>query len=392
VIAPSLIPRAAGDKVKTDRRDCRRLARLHRAGELVAIRIPTAQEEAVRDLCRARADLVDDRSRALRRLQAFLLRHGRVYRAGACWTGKHERWLGAQRFDDHQLQATFSHYRAVAASRHAQVTDIEADLAEAATKPPFADAVVRLAAYRGVGQLGALSLAAEVGDWRRFAHAAAFMAFTGLVPCERSSADSVWRGHITRTGSKHLRFQLVESAWSYHHRPLIGGALRERQQHVSADTLARSRAAQLRLCRRFAAAGAAQAHHRRRGGRRRPRACRVPVGRDAELSPHAADPGVVADRRDRTRQPQDPSEHRRPRARSPRPYCHAEDGATHQVWGHGLRTADLRSRPANISVAVRRSTPLRRGPGLPRPGHLPPGTSNPTHMRTPGATYRRLPT
>jgi len=117
VIAPSLIPRAAGDKVKTDRRDCRRLARLHRAGELVAIPIPTPREEAVRDLCRARADLVDDRSRARRRLQAFLLRHGRVYRAGACWTGKHQRWLGTQRFDDPQLQATFSHYRAVAASR-----------------------------------------------------------------------------------------------------------------------------------------------------------------------------------------------------------------------------------------------------------------------------------
>ena len=251
VIAPSLIPRAAGDKVKTDRRDCRRLARLHRAGELVAIRIPTPGEEAVRDLCRARADLVDDRSRARRRLQAFLLRHGRVYRGGACWTGKHQRWLGTQQFDDSQLQATFSHYRAVATSRDAQVTAIEADLAEAATQPPFADAVARLAAYRGVGQLGALSLAAEVGDWRRFAHAAAFMAFTGLVPCERSSGDSVWRGHITRTGSKHLRFQLVESAWSYHHRPLIAGALRERQQHVDADTLARSWAAQLRLCRRF---------------------------------------------------------------------------------------------------------------------------------------------
>jgi transposase len=251
VIAPSLIPRAAGDKVKTDRRDCRRLARLHRAGELVAIRIPTPREEAVRDLCRARADLVDDRSRARRRLQAFLLRHGRIYRAGACWTGKHQRWLGTQHFDDPRLQATFAHYRAVAASRDAQVTAIEADLAEAATTPPFVDAVARLAAYRGVGQLGALSLAAEVGDWRRFAHAAGFMAFTGLVACERSSADSVWRGHITRTGSKHLRFQLVESAWSYHHRPLIAGALRERQQQVGADTLARSWAAQLRLCRRF---------------------------------------------------------------------------------------------------------------------------------------------
>ena len=251
VVAPSLIPKAPGDRVKTDKRDCRRLARLHRAGELVAIRIPTAWEEAVRDLCRARADLVDDRSRARRRLQSLLLRHGRVYRAGACWTGKHERWLGAQRFDDSQLQATFTHYRAVVATRDAEVTAIEADLAEAATTPPFADAVARLAAYRGVGQLGALAVAAEVGDWRRFAHAGAFMAFTGLVPCERSSGDSVWRGHITRTGSKHLRFQLVESAWSYHHRPLIAGALRERQQQVGADTLARSWAAQLRLCRRF---------------------------------------------------------------------------------------------------------------------------------------------
>jgi transposase len=150
VIAPSLTPRAVGDKVKTDRRDCRRLARLHRAGELVAIRIPTAHEEAVRDLCRARADLVDDRSRARRRLQSLLLRHGRVYRAGACWTGKHERWLGAQRFDDHQLQATFAHDRAVVATRDAEVSAIEADLAEAAMKPPFADAVCRLAAYRGV--------------------------------------------------------------------------------------------------------------------------------------------------------------------------------------------------------------------------------------------------
>src|SRR5215211_770674 len=251
VTAPPLLPRAAGGKAKTDRRDCRRLARLHRAGELVAIRIPEPHEEAVRDLCRARADLVDDRSRARRRLQAFLLRHGRIYRSGACWTGKHQRWLGTQQFDDPQLEATFSHYRAVAASCDAQVAAIEADLAEAATTPPFAEAVARLAAYRGVGQLGALSLAAEVGDWRRFAHAGAFMAFTGLVPSERSSGDSVWRGHITRTGSKHLRFQLVESAWSYHHRPLIAGALRERQQHVGADTLARSWTAQLRLCRRF---------------------------------------------------------------------------------------------------------------------------------------------
>jgi transposase len=330
VIAPSLIPWAAGDKVKTDRRDCRRLARLHRAGELVCIRIPTPREEAVRDLCRARADLVDDRSRVRRRLQSLLLRHGRIYRAGACWTGKHERWLGAQRFEDQQLQATFAHYRAVVATRDAEVAAIEADLAQAASRPPFADAVPRLAAYRGVGQLGALSVAAEVGDWRRFAHAGAFMAFTGLVPCERSSGDSVWRGHITRTGSKHLRFQLVESAWSYHHRPLIAGALRERQHQVGADTLIRSWAAQLRLCRRFAAVGAPQAHHRRGRGRCRSPACRVPVGRDAGLSrcrqswvgrrsarPHPPASGPVG---------APPSQ-----ARSPRAHCRAQGGATQQV-------------------------------------------------------------
>jgi Transposase IS116/IS110/IS902 family len=200
----------------------------------------------------------------------------------------------------------------VAATRDAEVADIETDLAEAAMKPPFAEAAARLAAYRGVGQLGALSLAAEVGDWRRFAHAGAFMAFTGLVSCEHSSGDSVWRGHSTCTGSKHLRFQLVESAWSYHHRPLIAGALRERQQHVSADTLARSWVAQLRLCRRFrqlSAASTAPASRWSPSLGSLPGSC----GRDARLRPHAADRGAVADRRDRTRQPQDPSEHRRRR-------------------------------------------------------------------------------
>jgi transposase len=181
----------------------------------------------------------------------LLLRHGRVYRGGACWTGKHQRWLGTQRFDDHQLQATFSHYRAVAASRDAQVAAIEADLAEAAIQPPLVDAVRRLAAYRGVGQLGALSLAAEVGDGGALPTQPGSWPLPGWCPANAPQPRSVWRGHSTRTGSKHLRFQLVESAWSYHHRPLIAGALRQRQQHVSADTLARSWAAQLRLCRRF---------------------------------------------------------------------------------------------------------------------------------------------
>jgi transposase len=251
VIAPSLIPKAPGDKVKTDRRDCRRLARLHRAGELVAIRIPTVQEEAVRDLCRARADLVEDRTRARHRLSKFLLRHGRPWRGGNAWTLTHERWLLAQRFDQPALAATYAHYRAVLEVRDAQLEAIEADLAIWYDRAPFADAVHRLSAYRGVTRLGALTLASEVGDWRRFPRAAAFTGFCGLVPSEYSSGTSTRRGHITKTGNAHLRAQLVESAWAYQHRPAVGLELRERHKGLDPAVLARAWAAQLRLCGRF---------------------------------------------------------------------------------------------------------------------------------------------
>ena len=189
VIAPTLIPTAPGDRVKTDSRDCRRLARLHRAGELVAIRIPTVAEEAVRDLCRARADLLADRTRARHRLSKFLLRHGQAWRGGAtAWTVAHERWLLTQRFDDPALAATYGHYRATLDARDAQLEAIEADLATWYGRPPFADAVARLAAYRGVTRLGALTLASEVADWRRFATAPQFMGFCGLTPANTPAA------------------------------------------------------------------------------------------------------------------------------------------------------------------------------------------------------------
>jgi transposase len=251
VIAPSLIPKRPGERVKTDKRDCRRLARLYRVGELVAVRVPSVAEEAVRDLCRARADLVDDRDRARKRLLALLLRHARVYRAGSYWTGKHERWLAAQRFDEPALDATFGHYRAVLAARDAAVDAIDADLRGWFDRAPFADAVARLGAYRGVAHLGALTLASEVCDWRRFARATTFMGFTGLVPSEYSSGDATWRGALTKAGNAHLRTQLVESAWAYQHRPGTGVALRHRQEHASPETVARSWQAQLRLCGRF---------------------------------------------------------------------------------------------------------------------------------------------
>jgi transposase len=182
VVAPSLIPTAPGDRVKTDKRDCRRLARLHRAGELTAIRVPTAAEEGVRDLCRARADMVIDCTRAKHRLGKFLLRHGRVWRAGENWTLRHRAWIAQQHFDDRAAETTFAHYRATLAAREAAVEAIEADLACWFTAEPFADQVARLAAYRGVTRLGALTLASEVCDWRRFPAAGAFMGFAGWCP------------------------------------------------------------------------------------------------------------------------------------------------------------------------------------------------------------------
>jgi transposase len=251
VIAPSMIPKAPGDKVKTDTRDCRRLARLHRAGELVAVRVPAPIEEAVRDLCRTRGDMVEDLGRARQRLGKFLLRHSRIWRGGSAWTLKHDAWLAAQRFDEPALQTTFDHYRAVVLSRDAQLDAVEADLKLWVPKAPFAEPVRRLAAYRGVTALGALALQAEVCDWRRFGQAAQMMGFVGLVPTEYSSGGSTRRGHITKAGNIHLRTQLVESAWAYQFRPNVGTGIAQRQQGLPPEVIARSWAAQLRLCGRF---------------------------------------------------------------------------------------------------------------------------------------------
>jgi transposase len=251
VIAPSLIPKAPGDKVKTDRRDCRRLARLHRAGELVCVRIPTVQEEAVRDLCRTRSDMVQDLTRARNRLGKFLLRHGRVWRGGATWTLKHQAWLGSQRFELPAMAQTFGHYLAVVEVRNAQLDAVEADLAGWCDRAPFDWQVARLAAYRGITRLGALTLAAEVADWRRFATASQFMGFCGLVPSEYSSGNTVHRGRLTKAGNAHLRAQLVESAWAYQHRPAVGVQIARRQQGLPPQVAARAWAAQQRLCARF---------------------------------------------------------------------------------------------------------------------------------------------
>ena len=251
VIAPSLIPARPGDRVKTDTRDARNLALLFRAGQLTSVRVPAVAEEAVRDLCRARADMVLDRTRARHRLGKFLLRHGRVWRDGDNWTLKHEAWIRTQRFDDPALTATFGHYQATLTAREAAVAAIDADLASWFTRPPFADPVARLAAYRGITELGALTLASEVCDWRRFPTASTFMGFCGLVPSEHSSGQRTSRGGITHAGNTHLRTQLVESAWAYKARPATGAVMKKRQEGLDPEVVARAWAAQLRLCGKF---------------------------------------------------------------------------------------------------------------------------------------------
>lgn len=247
VVAPSLIPRRAGERVKTDKRDASRLARLHRAGGLTAIRVPSPAEEAVRDLVRARAALLADRKRAQQRITAMLLRHGRVWRSGSYWAQAHEQWIAAQRFDEPALGAALAHYRAALDTRRAELDAVEADLAAWASREPLAPAVARLGCYRGIAGLTGLVLAAEVADWRRFPSARAFMGFTGLVPAGYSSGDKTRRGSITKAGSEPARTALVEAAWTYQHKPAIGVALRRRQRDASPDALARSWKAQRRL-------------------------------------------------------------------------------------------------------------------------------------------------
>lgn len=251
VIAPSLIPVSAGARVKTDRRDARRLAELHRVGQLTAVRIPTEAEEAIRDLCRTRTDLVIDRTRARHRLLKFLLRHNMVFRDGSHWTLRHEAWLAKVRFDDQALTRTYARYRSVLSALTAELAAVEGDLKTYLTEGPFAEAVARLGCYRGVTELGALSLAAEVGDWRRFPRAASFMGFCGLTPAEYSSGDRVKRGRITKTGNIHLRTALVESAWSYQHRPSAGPDIKRRQVRASDETVARAWKAQVHLTAKF---------------------------------------------------------------------------------------------------------------------------------------------
>jgi transposase len=252
VIAPSLIPRRAGDRIKTDRRDAGQLAVLYRAGALTAIHIPTDQEEAARDLLRCREDIRTDLLRARHRLSKFLLRHGRRFTATKkAWSKRHQAWLRSQTWPLAALDQTHRAYLRAVDEALARLHSVEQDLRALLDLEPLRPRVQRLRCFRGIDDLTALTIAAELGDPRRFATAPSTMAFVGLVPSEHSSGPKRAQGSITKTGNAHLRRVLVEAAWHYRHHPFVGDALRARQRGAADTVIAQAWTAQHRLHRRY---------------------------------------------------------------------------------------------------------------------------------------------
>jgi len=265
VIAPSLIPTKAGDRVKTDRKDALRLARCYRAGDLTAVWVPDAATEGLRDLVRAREVTKQDQLRARHRVGKFLLRHGRQRPEGmTAWTLKHAQWLAQQRFELTTLQVVYDEYRAALAVLADRVARLERAITAAIqTLAPTQQALVgALAALRGVQLITAATIVSEVGTLRRFATPRHLMGYTGLVPREHSSGSGVHRGAITKTGNAHLRRVLIEAAWAYRHRANIAsGTLRARQHGQPAPSLRSPRKRSSASVRAIANSVNAASHH-----------------------------------------------------------------------------------------------------------------------------------
>jgi transposase len=251
VVAPSLIPVAPGQRIKTDRRDAAKLARLLRAGMLSEVAEPTPAEEAVRDLCRSREDAKQDLTRARHRLGKMLLRRGRIYRAGTAWTQAHRAWLKSQRFDYPADEIVFTDYLTAVEGAEDRVRRLEAELVAIAEQAPYAGPVGWLRCLRGFDTVTAVSVVAELFDVRRFATARHLMAYLGLVPSERSSGPSVRRGGITKTGNGHVRRLLIEAAWHARRRPMVSKVLRQRRRGQPPEVVALADRAMQRLWRRW---------------------------------------------------------------------------------------------------------------------------------------------
>lgn len=250
VIAPALIPRKPGERIKTNRRDARKLVELHRAGLLTEVQPPTPEDEAVRDLCRARDDAREDLQRSRHRLGKLLLRRG-LHFSGRNWTKAHRRWIESLEWTHAPERVVVDDYLVAIDHVEARLIELDARLTDLAQTDPYREPVGWLRCFRGIDTLTAILILAELHDFRRFHSPRALMAYLGLVPGEDSTGEKHRRGRITRTGNALVRRLLVETAWHYQHRPAVGVALRRRRKGQPSRVIAIADKAQQRLCRRF---------------------------------------------------------------------------------------------------------------------------------------------
>jgi len=261
VVAPTLVPVKAGDRVKTDRRDATKLARSYRAGDLTAVWVPDAAQEALRDVVRARESAKQDQLRARHRLSKFLLRHGRRAPFGVrAWTLRYMKWVREQvQFEQPAQDYTRLDYVHEVEHANDRVRRLEEAIGEAVKLVPVAmrEVIQALQALRGIAQISAVTIVSELGQISRFAGARQLMAYSGAVPSEESTGQRIRRGAITKTGNAHLRRVVIEAAWAYRHRPAIGATLHKRQQGVCAEVKEIAWKAQHRLHKRYRSLAAA---------------------------------------------------------------------------------------------------------------------------------------
>lgn len=251
VAAPSMIPKKTGRRIKTDRRDAQMLASLHRAGELTAVYVPDAEDEAVRDLSRAREDAVFAARKAKQRLHAFLLRHSIVYAGKARWSKAHFNWISDIAMPHAAQQIVPREYTDSVRENLERVERLTGRIRETAENWRLAPVAEALQAARGVSLIVAATILSEIGDLARFEHPQELMAYLGLVPSEHSSGGSVKRGGIAKTGNGHARRAPIEAAWAYRMKPRVGRAMPERQENLPDSVRRIAWKAQLRLCAKF---------------------------------------------------------------------------------------------------------------------------------------------
>jgi transposase len=251
VVAPSLIPKKPGDRVKTNRRDAAMLARLHRAGELTSVWVPDAAHEAMRDLVRARATAGRVLTKARQHLTGFLLRHGRSYAGARAWTLAHRRWLTTVRFDHPAQQIVMQDYIHAVEDAEKRIIRLVEQIEMLLEHWSMAPVVKAIQAMRGVAFVNAVTIVAEIGDFARFDNPRQLMAYVGLVPSEHSTGDSVRRGGITKAGNSQARRALIEGAWTYRMQARVSRKLHDRIDDLPQGIRDTAWKAQVRLCARY---------------------------------------------------------------------------------------------------------------------------------------------